>query len=92
MAGQMSLPLGSMRDAEGDMTHQHRPCNPKQQLYEGRPGTTLVCPDCHQSMQGIRYEYGIGLLTLPVHFDPLSVNTFRMLRSERLFRRRPVRS
>ena len=42
-----------------------RPCTPKQQIYKGKPGTILVCPDCQQAMEGIRYTYGTGLLTLP---------------------------
>jgi len=48
-----------------------RPCTPKQQIYKGKPGTILVCPDCQRAMEGIRYTYGIGLLTLPIHYDPL---------------------
>src|SRR3954462_13337774 len=47
-----------------------RPCKPRQQLYKGKPHTMLVCPDCQQAMPGIPYPYGIGLLTLPVHYDP----------------------
>jgi hypothetical protein len=46
------------------------PCRPKQQIYEGKPGATLVCPNCQQTLQGIPYPDGIGLLTLPTHYDP----------------------
>ena len=68
-----------------------RPCSPKQQIYEGEPGATLVCPDCHQTMQGVHYEYGTGLLTLPIHYDPLSMkHILRPLRSDRVFRRRSI--
>ena len=64
------------------------PCTPKQQLYKGKPGTTLVCPRCQQPMQGIPYAYGIGLLTLPIHYDLLWMNkSFRTLRGERVLRR-----
>jgi hypothetical protein len=65
------------------------PCSPKQQLYKGKPGTTLVCPACQQAMQGIPYPYGIGLLTLPIHYDPLWMKShLRILRSDRIFPRR----
>lgn len=82
-----------MRDSEVDMKQQHRPCNPKQQLYEGEPGAALVCPVCHQTMRGIRYDYGIGLLTLPTHYNPLSGKRSPLMFSpERVFRRRSVGS
>ena len=68
-----------------------RPCRPKQQLYEGEPGTTLICPECQQTMRGVRYAYGIGLLTLPIHYNPLWVKkSFRTLRAERVLRRRSI--
>jgi hypothetical protein len=67
------------------------PCRPKQQLYKGEPGATLVCPDCQQTMRGIHYPYGIGLLTLPTHYDPLWMSDrFRNFTSVRVFRRRAV--
>ena len=70
------------------MTH---PCTPKQQIYEGEPGTMLVCSECQQTMQGIHYPYGIGLLTLPIHQNPLWLNHgSRMLSSGRVLRRRSI--
>ena len=68
-----------------------RPCNPKQQLYEGEPGATLVCPDCQQTLRGIHYAHGVGLLTLPVHYDPLWVKKrFPTLRAERVLPRESI--
>jgi hypothetical protein len=68
-----------------------RPCKPKQQIYTGEPGTMLVCPACHQTMPGIPYVHGIGLLTLPTHYDPLWVKkSFPELRAERVLRRRSI--
>ncbi len=68
---------------------QQRPCNPKQQLFEGKPGAILVCPDCRQAMPGIPYEYGTGLLTLPIHYDPFwTKKSFPVIRSQRAFQRR----
>jgi hypothetical protein len=65
------------------------PCNPKQQIYKGEPGAILVCPSCQQTMRGIPYPYGIGLLTLPTHYDPYwkkrSLGNFE---PDRIFRRR----
>ena len=65
------------------------PCNPKQQIYKGEPGAILVCPKCGQSMPGIHYPYGVGLLTLPPHHDPLWMkHSFGSLEPGRFFRRR----
>jgi hypothetical protein len=67
------------------------PCRPKKQIYEGEPGTMLVCSECQQTMQGIHYPYGIGLLTLPIHHNPLWVNpSSRMLSPGRVLRRRSI--
>jgi hypothetical protein len=67
------------------------PCRPKQQIYEGEPGTMLICSECHQTMQGIHYPYGIGLLTLPIHYNPLWVkHSFRVLSPGRVLRRRSI--
>jgi hypothetical protein len=75
---------------EGGTSMAH-PCSPKQQIYEGQPGTMLVCSECQQSMEGIHYPYGIGLLTLPIHYDPLWVkHSFRTLSSGRALRRRSI--
>ena len=75
--------------ARGDWDMTARPCRPKKQIYEGEPGTTLVCPECNQPMRGIPYPYGIGLLTLPVHYNPLWVQrSFPMLRAARVLQRR----
>jgi hypothetical protein len=64
-----------------------RPCKPKQQLYEGQPGATIVCPECQQTLRGIPYAHAIGLLTLPVHYDPLCMKKrFPTLRAERSYR------
>ena len=69
------------------------PCSPRQQIYTGEPGATLVCPECKQAMRGIHYPYGIGLLTLPIHYDPVWVkNGLQRLRSERVLGRRRIRS
>ena len=68
-----------------------RPCNPKQQLYEGEPGATLVCPDCQQTLRGIPYTHGVGLLTLPIHYDPLWMKKrFPTLRAGKALQRRPI--
>ena len=70
---------------------RQRPCAPKQQLYKGKPGTMLVCPDCQQSMRGIHYAHGIGLLTLPIHYDPLwGKKRLATLTSDRVLVRRPM--
>jgi hypothetical protein len=74
-----------------DRAWMAHPCTPKQQIYEGAPGTMLVCSECQQTMQGIRYPYGIGLLTLPIHYNPLWVkHSFRTLSSGRVLRRRSI--
>ena len=66
-----------------------RPCRPKKQIYEGEPGTTIVCPECQQTMRGIPYPYGTGLLTLPVHYDPQWVRkSFSALSAARVLQRR----
>jgi hypothetical protein len=68
-----------------------RVCTPKQQIYEGEPGTMIICAECQQPMRGVHYPYGIGLLTLPAHYDPLWVKkSLRALPTERVFRRRSI--
>jgi hypothetical protein len=67
------------------------PCNPKQQLYKGKPGTILVCPACRQTMQGIHYPYGIGLVTLPDHCDPhWKMRSLGNFEPDRIYRRRSI--
>jgi hypothetical protein len=74
-----------------DGTRMSHPCSPKRQIYEGEPGTMLVCSECQQTMAGILYPYGIGLLTLPIHHNPLWANhSFRMLSPGRVLRRRSI--
>jgi hypothetical protein len=66
-------------------------CRPKKQIYEGEPGTKVVCSECQQTMQGVHYPYGIGLLTLPIHHNPLWVkHSFRTLNPGRELRRRSI--